>query len=85
MTSICIHFPDGSKEFRYPKIKIREGDVLIHDGVRYRVTSVSDNGDGRDAATVQLIPEGILDMLSSEEGAVHLLPDDSFDPSHEGI
>jgi hypothetical protein len=37
MTSICIHFPDGSRDFGYPKINIKEDEVLIHDGVRYRV------------------------------------------------
>jgi hypothetical protein len=58
--------------------------VLIHEGVRDRLVSVSNNGGGRDAATVQLIPEGIRDMLDSEEGAVHLLGN-PFDPSGEGI
>ena len=72
MSSIKIHFPNGSREFRYPERPLEVGDVLHHDGERYRVLSVSDdNGLGR--ATVELISEDLVDKLQSEEGGLRLV------------
>lgn len=82
VSSISIRFPDGSREFRFPHTRIREGDILIHDGVRYRVISVSDDGKGPEHATVELVADDLLDKLHSEEGAIRLIP---FDPADEGI
>jgi hypothetical protein len=67
VSSISIRFPDGTREFRYPPRPLAVGDVLNHDGVRYRVVSVSNNGDGRDNAVVELMP-----LLLSEEGGIRL-------------
>jgi hypothetical protein len=77
MSSISIRFPDGSREFRYPERPLEVGDVLHHDGERYRVLSVSNNDDGRDRATVELIAEDLLDKLQSEEGGLRLVPAES--------
>jgi len=74
MSSVSIRFPDGSREFRFPHTRIREGDEVIHDGLRYRVISVIGDGNGCDVATVELVPEGLTDRLASEEGSVHFLP-----------
>jgi hypothetical protein len=74
MSSISIRFPDGSREFRYPERPLAVGDVLHHDGERYRVLSVSNNEDGRDRATVELISEDLIDKLQSEEGGLRLVP-----------
>ena len=51
--------------------------MLHHDGERYRVLSVSNNDDGRDRATVELIAEDLLDKLQSEEGGLRLVPAES--------
>ena len=41
MGSMVVRFPDGSKEFRYPEKMLVEGDVVWHDGERFRVVSVN--------------------------------------------
>ena len=64
--------PTGSKEFRYPEKMLVEGDVVWHDGARFRVISV--NTDEQNRAVVIVEPDsGIGDLLRSEEGAVHLV------------
>jgi hypothetical protein len=73
MSSISIRFPNGSREFRYPERPLEVGDVLHHDGERYRVLNVSNNDDGRDRATVALIAEDLIDKLQSEEGGLRLV------------
>ena len=73
MSSISIRFPDGSREFRYPDRPLEVGDVLHHDGERYRVLSVSNDGGGRAKATVELISADLIDKLQSEEGGLHLV------------
>jgi len=73
MASIVVRFPDGSKEFRFPEKMLEEGDVIWHDGERFRVVSVSADDDER--AVVMVEPEaGLADTLRSEEGAVRLVP-----------
>jgi hypothetical protein len=73
MSSISIRFPNGSREFRYPERPLEVGDVLHHDGERYRVLNVSNNDDGRDRATVALIAEDLIGKLESEEGGLRLV------------
>jgi hypothetical protein len=74
MSAFIVHFPDGSKQFRYPTRPLVEGDVVWHDGVRYRVLAVTEQ-DGRQA-TVTVEPESddITDVLSSERGSLALEP-----------
>ena len=72
--SVTIHFPDGTREFRYPEVPLEEGDVLHHEGRRYRVLGVSENGDHRhDIATVELVSENLIDKLQFEQGALQLV------------
>jgi hypothetical protein len=72
MGSMVVRFPDGSKEFRYPEKMLVEGDVVWHDGERFRVISV--NMDEKDSAVVIVEAySSIGDMLRSEEGAIHLV------------
>jgi hypothetical protein len=72
MGSMVVRFPDGSKEFRYPEKMLVEGDVVWHDGERFRVVSV--NTDEKDSTVVIVEAfSGIGDMLRSEEGAIHLV------------
>ncbi len=74
MSSIVVRFPDGTKEFRFPEKMLAEGDVIWHDGERYRVISVSAD-DGRHAVVVvELESPTIGDTLMSEEGAIRLDP-----------
>ena len=73
MDSIVVRFPDGSKEFRYPDRELEEGDVIWHDGERYRVVSITTDGDGRAAAVVELDTDSLSDKLQSEEGAIRLV------------
>jgi len=72
MSSIVVRFPDGSKEFRFPEKMLEEGDAIWHDGQRYRVISVSADGD--QAAVVVELDSTLGDTLRSEEGAVRLEP-----------
>jgi hypothetical protein len=72
MGSMVVRFPDGSKEFRYPEKVLVDGDVVWHDGERFRVVSVSTDDDDRAVVIVEA-DSGIGDMLRSEEGAVHLV------------
>ena len=73
MSSIVVRFPDGTKEFRFPEEKLEEGDVIWHDGQRYRVVSVSTDGAEQASVVVQL-DSGFADTLRSEEGAIRLEP-----------
>ena len=77
MPALIVRFPDGTREFRYPDDPLQLGDAIWHDGTRYHVVSVSENDDGDQVTvTVEPVPEGIGDMLSSEHGAVVLAPAD---------
>jgi hypothetical protein len=74
MSAFIVHFPDGSKEFRYPARPLEEGDVAWHEGVRYRVLAVTEE-DGRQATvTVEPDSDDITDVLSSERGSLALEP-----------
>jgi hypothetical protein len=74
MSAFIVHFPDGSKEFRYPARPLEEGDVVWHEGVRYRVLAVTEE-DGRQATvTVEPDSDDITDVLSSERGSLALEP-----------
>jgi len=74
MSAFIVHFPDGSKEFRYPARPLEEGDVVWHEGVRYRVHAVTEE-DGRQATvTVEPDSDDITDVLSSERGSLALEP-----------
>jgi hypothetical protein len=69
---MVVRFPDGSKEFRYPEKVLVDGDVVWHDGERFRVVSVTTDENDRAVVIVEA-DSGIGDMLRSEEGAVHLV------------
>jgi hypothetical protein len=75
MPVFIVRFPDGTREFRYPERPLKEGDAVWHDGVRYHVVSLSEDAAG-DQLTVTVEPdaESIGDLLSSEEGALVLVP-----------
>jgi hypothetical protein len=70
--SVIVRFPDGSKEFRYPEKGLEEGDVISHGGSRYRVVSVETDGDRHNVIVAAAEPDGLIDLLRSEEGAVEL-------------
>jgi hypothetical protein len=73
MSSVVVHFPDGSREFRFPEKALEEGDLIWHDGGRYRVLSVTSDDAGRAVVTVEPQSDDLRDLLRSEEGAVHLV------------
>ena len=73
---VVIHFPNGSREFQYPPEELKEGDVIWHEGQRYRVThATTDEGDNP-SVTVELDSEDIGDLLGSERGGLILVPVD---------
>ena len=75
MPALIVRFPDGSREFRYPDRPVEVGGAIWHDNVRYHVVSVTEDGDGDQVTvTVEPDPESIGDLLSSEEGALVLVP-----------
>jgi len=70
--SLVVRFPDGTKEFRYPAKPLEEGDIIWHDGERFRVISVGTDEGDRDFANVEPESKDLGDILRSEEGAIHL-------------
>jgi anti-anti-sigma factor len=72
--SLIVYFPDGTKEFPYPLQPLAEGDVVWHDGERYRVLSVLQE-DGRPlTVTVEPDSEKLGDIFRSERGGLRLVP-----------
>jgi hypothetical protein len=76
MGVIVIRFPDGDKEFRYPDPELVEGDVVWHDGERYRVIHITADGGGARNVTVELDSDDLGELLSSERGGIQLVPVD---------
>jgi hypothetical protein len=74
MSSIYVRFPDGSREFVYPSRELKEGDTIWHDGTRYRVLSIAQSNGQPQSVTVEPEAESVGDLLSSEEGALRLVP-----------
>jgi hypothetical protein len=72
-TVVIVHFPDGSREFRYPSRVLERGDVIACDGERYRVVDVDGDGD-RHSVRVELDSTDLGDLLRSERGAIELEP-----------
>ena len=70
--SVVVHFPNGSREFRYPPEPLKAGDFVFHDGQRYRVLHVSQDGGGRASVTVEPDSDDLGDLLQSERGGVVL-------------
>lgn len=74
MSSIYVRFPDGTREFLYPSRELKEGETIWHDGTRYRVLSIAQNDWRPLNVTVEPETEDLGDLLSSEEGALRLVP-----------
>jgi hypothetical protein len=74
MRSIHVRFPDGTKEFMYPSRELEEGDTIWHDGTRYRILAIAQNDGHPYSVTVEPVAESIGDLLSSQEGAIRLVP-----------
>ena len=75
MSSVVVRFPDGSREFRFPEKMLEVGDVVWHDGERYRVVHVATDDDDP-VVTVEPEPDELSDILRSERGGVELVPVD---------
>lgn len=73
MNSVVVHFPDGSREFRYPPTPLKDGDIVWHEGKRYRVIHVSSEGT-RATVTVELDSDDVGGLLDSERGGIVLVP-----------
>ena len=73
MSSIIVNFPDGTREFVYPANPFNEGDVIWHDGARYRILSVGQNDGRPQIATVEPDTDDLGSVLTSEEGALRLV------------
>ena len=76
MSSVIVHFPDGSREFRYPQEPLKERDVIWHEGASYRVIHVSDVDGNASSVTVELDSDDLGDLLKSERGGIQLVPVD---------
>jgi hypothetical protein len=76
MSSVVVRFPDGSREFRFPESGLKEGDVIWHDGQRYRVVHVGSEDGEQPIATVEPESDDLGDLLQSERGAIELVPVD---------
>ena len=73
---VVLRFPDGTKEFRYPGKDLEEGDVVWHDGRRYRVVGASTDEMDRQIVLVEADSDSPGDLLSSERGGIQLVPFD---------
>jgi hypothetical protein len=74
MTTFVVRFPDGEKVFVYPAEPLKEGYLFWHDGRQYRVLSITQTEDDRTTTvTVEPEPEGLGDMLESEQGGGFVL------------
>ena len=73
MSSVVVRFPDGSREFRFPEKMLEVGDVVWHDGERYRVVHVAGDEDDRPVVTVEPDSDELGDTLRSERGGVELV------------
>jgi hypothetical protein len=76
LSNVVVHFPDGSREFRYPPEPLVEGDIIWHDAQRYRVVHVGTDDEENPVVTVEPDPDDIGDVLSSERGGIRLVPVD---------
>jgi hypothetical protein len=77
MTSFVVHFPDGVREFHYPAEPLKEGDVLWHEGERYRIVSIAEPEQGRPLTVIVEPDSGDLEgVLESEQGGLVLAPVD---------
>ena len=76
MPALIVRFPDGAKEFRYPGRPLEVGDAIWHNSTRYHVVSVEEANGEQLAVTVEPDAESIGDLLTSEEGALVLVPVD---------
>jgi hypothetical protein len=76
MGSVVVHFPDGVKEFRYPPEPLKEGDLIWHEGERYRVLHVTSDDGAGPSVTVERESDDIGDLLRSERGGITLDPVD---------
>jgi len=74
--TVVVHFPDGSREFRFPPEPLQEGDVIWHEGNRYRVLHVATDDADRPVVTVEPEPDDLGDVLDSERGGIQLVPAD---------
>ena len=72
MRSIIIRFPDGTREFRYPVDGLEVGDVISHDGGRYRVVAMTAEDGGPQIATVESDSGDFRDIIRSERGEIVL-------------
>jgi hypothetical protein len=72
-TVVIVHFPDGTREFRYPSRMLERDDVISFDGSRYRVVAVDTDGDHA-SVRVELDSDDLTDLLRSERGAIELEP-----------
>ena len=71
--SVIVHFPDGSREFRYPDQPLEEGDTIWHEGERYTVIRVAEDGSRSSVTVQQLDSDGAAGAAGSEDG-IHLAP-----------
>ena len=72
-SSVIVYFPDGSREFVYPAKPLNEGDVIWHDGARFRILSITQNDGRPHTATVEPETDDLGALLTSEEGALRLV------------
>jgi hypothetical protein len=63
----------------FPANPLKEGDVIFHDGTRWRILSIVQNDGGPQTATVEPERDGLGNLLTSEEGALKLLPSSRSD------
>jgi hypothetical protein len=52
MTLVLLHFPDGTREFRYGRKPPRAGNLVVHLGERYRIVTVEWTSYGDHVVTV---------------------------------
>ena len=63
---VVVRFPDEIRDFRFAEDPLAEGDVIWHEGERYRVLHIASGDGAGPIATVEIESHGLGDNLGSE-------------------
>ena len=64
--NVVVRFPDESRDFQFPDDPLAEGDVIWHEGERYRVRDIASRDGAGPIATVEIESHGLGDNPGSE-------------------
>jgi hypothetical protein len=72
--TVLVRFPDGSRDFRFSEKTLKVGDVVWHDGARYRIVDISADERDETVVIVEADSDDLGDLIESKKGGIELLP-----------